>query len=216
VGQDRLGDGLGERRGYDVTGQPGRANPAPRSERPKIVAFGDSLTSGVGVPGEESYPGQLQRLLDAHGYDYQVVNAGVGGETTAGGVRRVDWVLKSRPQIVILELGANDGLRGLDLDRMRSNLEYIIQRLQAAHVTVVLAGMKIPSNYGEDYTRRFESIFPDLARQYSLILIPFFLEGVAAQPNLNLADGIHPTGAGYKMISQRLLPILEPLLGKQG
>jgi len=205
-------DGLGQRLGHDVTGQPGRGGKASKTERSKIVAFGDSLTAGLGVSPEEAYPAQLQRKLEARGYGYQVINAGVSGDTTAGGLRRVDWVLKGQPQIVILELGANDGLRGIDLAQTRANLEQIIQRLQAAGVTVVLAGMKLPANYGRDYTTRFEAIYPELARKYHLVLIPFFLEGVAAQRTLNQADEIHPTGAGYQVIVDRLLPVLEPVL----
>src|SRR5207237_10455516 len=131
-----------------------------------IVAFGDSLSAGYGVGPEDAYPAQLQRRLNEAGYRYRVVNAGVSGETTAGGLRRVDWVLKSRPSIVILELGANDGLRGVDLAQMRRNLEGIINKLEAAQVTVVLAGMKLPPNYGAEYTTRFGAIFPELAKKY--------------------------------------------------
>ena len=176
------------------------------------MAFGDSLTAGLGVPPEESYPAQLQRRLDEAGYHYRVVNAGVSGDTTAGGVRRVDWVLNSRPRIVILELGGNDGLRGIDPDQTRANLEQIIGRLQAGGVTVVLAGMKLPPNYGADYTARFEAIYPELARKHRLVLIPFFLEGVAATASLNQADGIHPTGPGYQIIVDHMIPVLQPLL----
>jgi len=210
----------GQRFGTDVTSEPGRARtgepagPRPRLElgRNSIVAFGDSLTAGLGVPPDESYPSQLQRRLDAAGYRYRVINAGVSGETTAGGVRRVDWVLRDRPTVVILELGANDGLRGLDLSQTRANLEEIIRRLQAAGVTVVLAGMKLPPNYGEEYASRFAAIYSDLAHQYRLPFMSFFLEGVATQPGLNQEDGIHPTGAGYRIIVDRLLPVLEPYL----
>lgn len=207
-------DGFGQRLGTDVTSQPGRSREQPRAERPTIVAFGDSLTAGLGVPPEEAYPAQLQRQLDAAGYRYRVINAGVSGDTTAGGVRRIDWVLGSRPRIVILELGANDGLRGIDLNQTRSNIEQIITRLQAAGVTVVLAGMKLPPNYGADYTTRFAALYPDLARRYRLVSMPFFLEGVAAKTALNQADGIHPTTEGYRVIVNHLMPILEPLLGR--
>ena len=180
------------------------------------MAFGDSLTAGLGVSPEESYPFQLQRRLDEAGYRYRVINAGISGETTAGGLRRVSWVLSSKPSIVILELGGNDGLRGLDLKDTRSNLEKIIQRLQAAGVTVVLAGMKLPPNYGDDYTARFSAMYHELARAYHLTLMPFFLEGVATQTGLNQADGIHPTGAGYRVIVENLMRMLEPLLAKSG
>lgn len=183
-------------------------------EQRRIVAFGNSLTAGLGVGPSESYPAQLQQRLDNLGYHYRVVNAGVSGETTAGGVRRVAWVLKSRPVIVILELGANDGLRGLNPDQTRANLEHIIQQLQQARVTVVLAGMKLPPNYGVEYTRAFESIYPALARRYHLELIPFFLDGVAGSTKLNQADGIHPTAEGYRVIVGKILETVQPLLRK--
>jgi len=183
-------------------------------ERPRIVAFGNSLTAGLGVPSTEAYPAQLQRRLDQSGYRYLVINAGVSGDTTAGALRRVEWVLRSRPRLVIVELGANDGLRGIDVKETRTNLERIIERLQAAGVTVVLAGMKLPPNYGADYTGRFAAIYPELARKYHLVLMPFFLEGVGAQTSLNQADGVHPTAGGYRVIVDHLMPILEPLLEK--
>jgi len=205
-------DGLGQRLGHDVTAQPGRMSQASRREREKIVAFGNSLTAGAGVASDEAYPAQLQRKLDALGYEYQMVNAGVSGDTTAGGLRRVDWVLKGQPKIVILELGANDGLRGIDPAQTQANLEQIIQRLQAASVTVVLAGMKIPPNYGREYTDRFEAIYPELAKKYHLVLIPFFLEGVAADRTLNQADGIHPNPAGVKIIADRMMPYVKRLV----
>lgn len=207
-------EGFGQRFGTDVTGQPGRSTAAVREDLPRIVAFGDSLTSGLGVAQEDAYPAQLQRRLDAAGYRYRVINAGVSGDTTAGGVRRVEWVLNARPAIVILELGANDGLRGIDPAQTRANLEAIIQRLQAAGVTVMLAGMKLPPNYGREYTARFEAIYPELARKYRVALMPFFLEGVAAKDTLNQADGIHPTEAGYRVIVENLFRALEPLLVK--
>lgn len=207
-------DGFHEQMVAGIGGQPEGGVAAVREDRPRIVAFGDSLTAGFGVAQEEAYPAQLQRRLDAAGYRYLVINAGVSGETTAGGLRRVEWVLNSKPAIVILELGANDGLRGIDPDQTRANLEAIIQRLQAAGVTVILAGMKLPPNYGKEYTTRFEAIYPQLARRYRLPLIPFFLEGVAAKETLNQADGIHPTAAGYRVIVENLLPILQPFLVK--
>lgn len=182
------------------------------AERPRIVAFGNSLTAGLGVAPDHSYPAYLQRALDAAGYAYRVVNAGVSGETTAGGVRRVSWVLNSKPVIVILELGGNDGLRGLSLQETKANLERIIQQLQQASVTVVLAGMKLPPNYGQDYTAGFEALYQALAKQYRLTLIPFFLDGVAGSSSLNQADGIHPTGEGYRIIVEKIFPTLEPLL----
>jgi acyl-CoA thioesterase I len=183
-------------------------------DRPRIVAFGDSLTAGFGVPSEASYPAQLQRRLEDAGYRYRVINAGVSGDTTAGGLRRVDWVLKSRPHIVILELGANDGLRGLDLGQIKTNLEQIIRRLLAAGVAVLLAGMKLPQNYGAEYTIGFAALFEELARAHRLPYMPFFLEGVGGQVTLNQADGIHPTEEGYRLIVDKLLPLLKPMLNK--
>jgi acyl-CoA thioesterase-1 len=182
------------------------------NDRPRIVAFGDSLTAGLGVAAEESYPAQLQRRLDSRGLRYRVINAGVSGDTTAGGLRRVDWVLKSRPDIVVLELGANDGLRGLKVQETRANLEKIIQRCREASVLVVLAGMKLPPNYGTEYTKSFESIYPALAKQYRLPLIPFFLEGVAGSTALNQSDGIHPTSEGYRIIADLVMEAVRPLL----
>ena len=202
---------------FGTFGDPGREVAAATQDRAQervIVAFGDSLTAGLGVAPNESYPAALEQKIKIAGYSYRVINSGVSGETTAGGLRRVDWVLRSRPEIVILELGANDGLRGLDPDQTEKNLSAIIERLQKAGVEVILAGMKMPPNYGREYTARFERIFPKLAAQYRLTLIPFFLDGVAAQSNLNQADGIHPTGQGYRLIVNRIWPIIEPLLKK--
>ena len=181
-------------------------------DRPRIVAFGDSLTAGLGVAAEEAYPARLQRRLDEQGLRYRVINAGVSGDTTAGGLRRVDWVLKSRPALVILELGGNDGLRGLNLDETKANLGRIIKRCQEASVTVILAGMKLPPNYGIEYTKGFEAIYPALAKQYRLTLIPFFLDGVAGSASLNQADGIHPTSEGYRIITDKVLETVKPLL----
>lgn len=189
---------------------------APHGEdRPRIVAFGNSLTAGLGVPRGQTYPALLQQRLEATGHKYRVINAGVSGDTTAGGLRRVPWILKNLPAIVILELGANDGLRGLSLDQTKANLEEIIRRLREARVTVVLAGMKLPPNYGAEYTKRFEALYVDLARRYNLALIPFFLDGVAANPALNQPDGIHPTGEGYRRIVDTVFTTIEPLLSKQ-
>lgn len=186
-----------------------------RVEERRIVALGNSLTAGLGVGREEAYPAVLERRLRSKGYSYRVINAGVSGETTAGGVRRVDLVMKSRPELVILELGANDGLRGLDLNLMESNLANIIERLQRRGITIVLAGMRLPSNYGKVYTDGFAKVYPRLAARYHLVLIPFFLEGVAGNTQLNQADGIHPTARGYKVIVDYLLPIVEPILSKR-
>ncbi len=182
------------------------------NSRPVIVAFGDSLTAGLGLPVDEAYPAQLERRLREAGDPHRVINAGVSGDTTAGGVRRVDAVLSYKPVIVIVEFGANDGLRGLPLSQTRTNLAAILDRLRSAGVPVILAGMKLPPNYGPEYTEEFAAIFPELARTYGATLMPFFLDGVATRPQLNQEDGIHPTAEGYSVIVDRLLPLLGPLL----
>ena len=186
-----------------------------RAEPPRIVAFGNSLTAGLGVSPDQSYPAQLQRRLREAGYHYDVINAGVSGDTTTGGLRRLAWILKSRPSVVILELGANDGLRGQPLSLMDSNLTEIIDGLQEAGVEVVLAGIQIPPNYGLAYTTGFASVFERLAQDHSVTLIPFFLEGVAARKELNQADGIHPTAEGYRIVAQTVFDVIEPLLKKE-
>ena len=183
--------------------------------RPRIVAFGDSLTAGLGVQADESYPAQLQRRLDSLGYHYRVINAGVSGDTTAGGLRRVPWVLNNKPELVILELGANDGLRGLPVDYTKSTLRQIIRQLQEAGTRVVLAGMKLPPNYGQDYTASFEAMYQVLAKEHRLSLIPFFLEGVGGSSSLNQADGIHPTKAGYEVIVEQVLKVIRPMLNER-
>jgi acyl-CoA thioesterase-1 len=191
---------------------PGGISSASSDNTPRIVAFGDSLTAGLGVRAAESYPAQLQRRLDNLGYRYRVINAGVSGDTTAGGLRRVPWILNNKPELVILELGANDGLRGLPIDQTKSNLRKIIRQLQEAGTTVVLAGMKLPPNYGQDYTASFEAMYPMLAKEHQLPLIYFFLEGVGGSPSLNQADGIHPTKEGYEVIVEQVLQVLKPVL----
>ena len=177
-----------------------------------VLAFGDSLTSGHGVLPSDSYPAELQRLLNENGFKYRVVNQGISGDTTTGGLSRIDAAIAFKPKIVILELGANDGLRGLPVQETRRNLEQMIRKFQSSGATVVLAGMTLPLNYGPDYIGSFEDVFRDLARQYNAVLIPFFLEGVAARANLNLDDGIHPNAAGYKIIAETVLKTIEPLL----
>lgn len=188
---------------------------SPSDHRPRIVAFGDSLTAGHGVEADESYPAQLQRRLDSLGYHYRVINAGVSGDTTAGGLRRVPWILNNKPELVILELGANDGLRGLPVDQARNNLRQIISQLQEGGTTVVLAGMKLPPNYGHEYTAQFEAMYRMLANEHELALIPFFLEGVGGSSSLNQADGIHPTKEGYEIIVDHILKVLTPVLNER-
>jgi acyl-CoA thioesterase-1 len=187
---------------------------APALAEETIAVLGDSLTAGFGVAVEEAYPALLQERLRREGYDYRVVNAGVSGDTTAGGLRRADWVLRSRPSIVIVALGANDGLRGLSVSAMRTNLEQIVERFRAAGAQVLLAGMRVPPNYGEDYGREFAAAFPAVARKTGVPLVPFLLDGVAADARLNQADGIHPTAKGQAIIAERVWPYLKPLLRK--
>jgi len=180
--------------------------------RPVILAFGDSLTAGHGVGQAESYPSKLQKELDLRGFKYRVINSGVSGDTTSGGLSRIDAALNFQPKVVILELGGNDGLRGTPLREVRQNLAAMIEKCQSAGATVLLAGMTLPLNLGPDYIRDFESLFTGLAKEYKTQLIPFFLEGVAAQADLNLDDGIHPTGGGYAIIARTVMRHLEPLL----
>jgi acyl-CoA thioesterase-1 len=187
------------------------AAPAHAVER-VIVAFGDSLTAGLGVTPEESYPARLQARLRADGYAYRVVNAGASGDTTAGGLRRVDWALKNRPDIVIVALGANDALRGQDLASVRANLDAIVARFQKAGARVLLAGMEVPPNYGARYAADFRRLYAEVARKRGAAFMPFLLDGVAGDPQLNLPDGIHPTAEGYRIVVEHLWPHVEPML----
>jgi acyl-CoA thioesterase-1 len=173
-----------------------------------IVAVGDSLTAGYRVAEEQAYPAVLQRRLHRDGYRFEVINAGISGETSSGTVARLDWVLTLKPDIMILETGANDGLRGLDPNLTRGNLDRIVARLRAEGIVVVLAGMKMIKNLGEPFTREFESIYPAVAAQHDVILIPFFLEGVAADRQLNQEDGIHPTPEGYQRVVDHIYPFV--------
>lgn len=187
---------------------------AAQEAEPVIVALGDSLTAGYGVAAHEAYPVLLEAILRREGYRYRVVNAGVSGDTTAGGLRRVAWLLRARPEVAIVALGANDGLRHLSLTAMRENLERIVRRLQGGGARVLLAGMRVPPNYGADYARDFAAAFPSVARRTGATLMPFLLDGVAAQPALNQADGVHPNAAGHRAMADRLWPYLKPLLRK--
>jgi acyl-CoA thioesterase I len=189
------------------------AAPSAASER-VIVAFGDSLTAGLGVPADQTYPARLGERLRREGYDYKVVNAGVSGDTTAGGLRRVDWALRLKPEIVILELGVNDALRGQKLASVRANLDQLVARFQAAGARVLVAGMRLPPNYGTPYAEDFYRLFGEVARARNAPHVPFFLDGVGAVPRFNQADGIHPTAEGYAMVVDHLWPYLVPLLRK--
>lgn len=190
------------------------ATAAPAAVERVLVVLGDSLTAGLGVAADEAYPARLQERLRREGYDYRVINAGVSGDTTAGGLRRVDWVLRTKPAIVIVALGANDGLRGQPVAAMRDNLTRIVERLQAAGARVLVAGMRVPPNYGDAYAREFAAVFPTVARRTGVPLAPFLLDGVAAVAALNQADGIHPNAQGHAVMADRLWPYLLPLLGR--
>ena len=186
----------------------------PSAAERVIVAFGDSLTAGQGVAPEEAYPALLAARLRAEGYAYRVVNAGVSGDTTAGGLRRVDWALRLKPEIVIVELGANDALRGQDLAGVRQNLDAIVARFRSAGARVLVAGMRLPPNYGPRYGAEFQRLFDEVARRHRAALMPFLLDGVAGNPRLNQFDGIHPTAEGHRIVADRLWPYLRPLLKK--
>jgi acyl-CoA thioesterase-1 len=187
------------------------AGPVHATER-IVVAFGDSLTAGLGVMPDESYPAQLQARLRADGYAYRVVNAGASGDTTAGGLRRVDWALKNKPAIVIVALGANDAMRGQDLASVRANLDGIVARFQKAGARVLVAGMEVPPNYGARYAADFRRLYVEVARKRGAAFMPFLLDGVAGNPRLNQGDGIHPTAEGYRIVVDHLWPYLEPML----
>ena len=179
-----------------------------------VVALGDSLTAGLGVGADEAYPALLQARMRREGFAYRVVNAGVSGDTSAGGLRRIDWALRLSPAVVIVALGANDGLRGQPPQALRDNLTRIIERARAAGARVLLAGMRVPPNYGDDYARAFAAVYPAVAKATGVPLAPFLLDGVAGDPRLNQADGIHPTAEGQRRIADLLWPYLEPLLAK--
>jgi len=177
-----------------------------------IVALGDSLTAGLGVAADQAYPALLERRLRREGFAYRVVNAGMSGDTSAGGLRRIDWALRLHPDVVIVALGANDGLRGQPPEALRDNLTRIVERAQAAGARVLLAGMRVPPNYGDDYGRAFAGVYPAVANATGVPLAPFLLAGVAGNPRLNQADGIHPTAEGQRRIAEVLWPYLKPLL----
>ena len=178
-----------------------------RADEPlRILAFGDSLTAGFGLPDTDGFVAQLQAALTSKGVKAKVINGGVSGDTTAGGLARLDWALGDDPQLVILELGANDGLRGLDPKSTQANLDAILTRLGDQKRAVLLAGMRAPPNLGEEYANAFDAIYPALAERHHVALYPFFLDGVAAHAELNQEDGIHPNAAGVKVIVGHMLP----------
>ena len=212
--------------GLSACGQapPAEAEPARGSDRssradlrfvadaPRLVVLGDSLTAGLGLEATEAYPSQLQERLDAAGYHARVVNAGVSGDTTAGGLRRLEWALEGGAAVLIVALGGNDGLRGLPVEQMKENLSRIITTAQGRGVAVLLAGMEAPPNFGEVYTAAFRDVFHQLAREHDIALVPFLLEGVAGVPDLNQSDGIHPNAAGAIRVADHVWPAVEPLI----
>ncbi|HEX8139617.1 MAG TPA: arylesterase [Pyrinomonadaceae bacterium] len=207
--------GQGQRNAPSATAQSPTPAASPAQSLPKIVAFGDSLTAGLGLKESESYPSLLQKRLDDEGYKYEVVNAGVSGDTSAGGVRRLDWALEGDVRFLILELGANDLLRGQPVGEMKKNLSEMIERAQQRGVKVLLAGMYAPTNTGADYQREVQAAFQTLAREHNVTLIPFFLDRVAGIETLNQSDGIHPNAEGTKIVAATVYESLRPLLEKE-
>lgn len=187
---------------------------APADDRPVIAVLGDSLTAGLGVKADETFPARLQARLDRDGYRYRVLNAGISGDTSAGGLGRLEMVLELKPAVLVLALGANDGLRGLPLAQLRRNLEQIIERSQDGGTRVVLAGMRVPPNYGNEYADGFAAVYRELAEKHGTPLIPFLLEGVGGKPELNQPDGVHPTAEGYRIVADTVWKTLQPMLEK--
>jgi acyl-CoA thioesterase-1 len=190
------------------------AAPAEAAKPLRIVAFGDSLTSGYGLRSSQSFPVQLQKALRKRGHNVVVTNAGVAGDTTANGVERLGWAVPSGTDAVIVELGANDALRGIDPKVTRVNMEKIIADLKERHIPILLAGMRSPANWGDRYAEDFDAVFPELARANGLIFYPFFLEGVVLDTKLNQDDGMHPSGKGVAEIVKRMLPSVEELIAR--
>lgn len=190
------------------------AEPAA-SGRPRIVFLGDSLTAGFGLERAQSVPSLVQARLDEEGYGYEVVNAGVSGDTSAGGLRRLDWSLDGDVRVLVVELGANDGLRGLPVADLKKNLTTVIESAQARGIKVLLTGMEAPPNYGPSYTSEFRQVYRDLARLPGVTFMPFYLEGVAGNPALNIRDGIHPNPEGARIVERNVWRSLEPLLEKR-
>lgn len=182
------------------------------TEPVRILAFGDSLTAGYGLAKEDSYPVRLEDALNQRGNLVEVTNAGVSGDTTSGGLSRLGWALSPKPDIVILELGANDGMRGIDPATTKANLDIMIMRMRKQGITVLLTGMLAPPNLGKDYGAEFQAIYPNLAAKYDVALYPFFLDGVAAQPHLNQDDAIHPNADGIGVLVDKLTPVVEGLI----
>jgi acyl-CoA thioesterase-1 len=195
------------------TGQPATpADPTAPSARPRVVALGDSLTAGYGLLEAQAYPALLQKKIDADGYAFEVINAGVSGDTSAGGLRRLDWALEGNVRVLILALGANDGLRGLPIAEMKENLGAIIDRAREKNVVVILAGMEAPPNYGAEYVQSFRAAYQSLASSKRVLFVPFLLDKVAGVGTLNQADGIHPNEQGTQIVAETLWPVVRNVL----
>ncbi|KYG78301.1 arylesterase [Roseivirga spongicola] len=188
--------------------------PMSQDQPKRIVFFGDSITAGYGIPIESAFPALIQKKIEEADLDYQVINAGLSGETTAGGLNRIDWILRSKPDVFVLELGGNDGLRGLSMEESEKNLKAMIEKVRKANpkAEIILAGMQIPPNLGQEYTSKFKSLFPDVAKEMNTKLIPFLLEGVGGDPKLNLSDGIHPNQKGHEIVAETVWEYLKPML----
>ncbi|HET7274905.1 MAG TPA: arylesterase [Longimicrobiaceae bacterium] len=200
--------------GQEERNVPARAESTASAEDPTVLFLGTSLTAGYGLPTDLAYPALLQEKIDSAGIPFQVVNAGLSGETSAGALRRLDWLLRQPFEVIVIETGANDMLRGTDLDVTMGNIQAIIDRVREERpdVEIVLAGMRAPPNLGNEYTREFREIYPDLADRNDLPLIPFLLQDVAGEPELNQADGIHPNAAGQEIVAENVWAVLKPVL----
>lgn len=197
--------------------QPRQGRPAAAPVEGPLVAFlGDSITAGYELPEAQAFPALLGERLRQGGIPVRIVNAGVSGDTAAGGLRRLDWLLSQHPDVLVVELGANDGLRGRPVEEMAANLRSILQKARAAGARALLLGMRLPPSYGPLYVRRFEAVFPRLAEEQKVPLLPFLLEGVAGRPDLTLPDGLHPNAAGHRILAENLLPLLRDLLEPKG
>ena len=193
---------------------PGLKVPAAASEPKTILFLGNSLTAGYGLDATQAFPALIQDRIDSLGWNFKVINAGQSGDTSAGGLRRIDWLLRREYHVLVLELGINDGLRGIHVDVTLQNLQAIINRTKSRYpdVKVVLAGMQVPTTMGGEYTSSFRAIFPQLAKKNGVHLIPFLLEGVGGNPELNLPDGVHPSVEGHKIVAENVWKVMEPLL----
>jgi acyl-CoA thioesterase I len=199
-----------------AAGAKSSAHAAPSASRPRVVVLGDSLTAGLGLSAAEAYPHLLQQRLNDDGLNYEVVNAGVSGDTSAGGLSRLDWSLDGDVRVLVVALGGNDALRGLPVEELKRNLSEIIRRAQARHITVVLAGMEAPPNYGRDYAVAFHRVYPALAAEYHVALVPFLLQGVGGIARFNQRDGIHPTAEGARILADNVWTVLEPIVEPHG